>query len=486
MVAGRVGASGSSRPRVLLVSTNRERAPQPVVPNGVACVASALDAAGHHVAVADLCFSPNVEDTLRRAVRDVRPDVIGVSVRNIDNSDRMALRHYTPEAAGMLRLLRDAAPSATVIAGGAAFGVAPDALFDELGVDYAVAGDGERATVSLLEDLAAGRAPGVIPGVVRREGGRTVFTPPGDAADLDALPPSRPDRWLDLRAYERRGATVPIQTKRGCVYKCVYCTYRNVEGWGYRLRDPELVADEIATLRREAGITHFDFVDSTFNSPPRHALAVCEAIARRGLKLHLDTTNFTPAAAFPDLLDGMHAAGFRTLGITAESASDAVLERLEKGFDAAQVRLAAERVERAGIRTLWIFLVGGPGETPATLEETLAFAAWRLGRGDAVYLTAGLRIYPGTTLQRIAIGEGVIAPDDPLLVPRFYFSPSLEWDAAVARLRSFSLGHPRFMFSADSRSRLLPFLTRAASLLRLPRPHWQHMGVFQRLTRAIG
>ena len=486
MVAGPLGTSSSSRPRVLLVSTNRERAPQPVVPNGIACVASALDAAGHHVAVADLCFAPSIEESLRRAVRDVRPDVIGVSVRNIDNSDRMALRHYTPEAADMLRLLRDAAPSATVIAGGAAFGVAPDALFDELGVDYAVAGDGERATVSLLEELAAGRSPGAIPGLVRREGGRTVFTPPGDAADLDALPPSRPDRWLDLRAYERRGATVPIQTKRGCVYKCVYCTYRNVEGWGYRLRDPELVADEIATLRREAGITHFDFVDSTFNSPPRHALAVCEAIARHGLKLHLDTTNFTPAAAFPDLLDGMRAAGFRTLGITAESASDAVLEKLEKGFDAAQVRLAAERVERAGIRTLWIFLVGGPGETPATLEETLGFAAWRLGRGDAVYLTAGLRIYPGTTLQRIAIGEGVIAPDDPLLVPRFYFSPALEWDAAVTRLRAFSLDHPRFMFSADSRSRLLPYLTRAASLLRLPRPHWQHMGVFQRLTRAIG
>ena len=60
-------------------------------------------------------------------------------------------------------------------------------------------------------------------------------------------------------------------------------------------------------------------------------------------------------------------------------------------------------------------------------------ARWRLGRGDTVYLTAGLRIYPGTTLQRIAVGEGVIAPDDPLLVPRFYFSPALEWDAAAEK-----------------------------------------------------
>ena len=144
---------------------------------------------------------------------------------------------------------------------------------------------------------------------------------------------------------------------------------------------------------------HFEFVDSTFNAPPRHAMDVCDAIIRRGLRVHLDTTNFTPAAAPDELLALMRRAGFRWLGITAESASDAVLERMQKGFDAAQVRDVAARVERAGIGVLWIFLVGGPGETTATLEETLAFAAERLARGDAVYLTVGLRIYPGTTLH---------------------------------------------------------------------------------------
>src|SRR6478736_4061463 len=123
----------------------------------------------------------------------------------------------------------------------------------------------------------------------------------------------------------------------------------------------------------------------------------------------------------------MRRAGFRTLGITAESASGAVLEKLEKGFNAAKVAEVAERVEQAGIRTLWIFLVGGPGETPGTLEETLAFAAKRLNHGDAVYLTVGLRIYPGTTLHRIAIAEGVVIAGDPLLVPSFYFSKELDF-----------------------------------------------------------
>ena len=472
--------------RVLLVSTNRERQPYPVVPNGLACVASALDAAGHNIRFLDLCFARDPIAAARGAAREFRPDVIGVSVRNIDNSDAIALRHYTPEARTIMHALRAAAPGAKVVAGGAAFGVAPEALFRDFGVDYAVAGDGERASVALVNALWSGEAIEASPGLVRDRGGTVTFTPPGEDADLDSLPRPSLHRWIDLARYQRHGATIPIQTKRGCVYKCVYCTYRNVEGWGYRTRDPELVADEIEELRIKAGVNDFDFVDSTFNSPPGHALQVCEAISRRGLKVRLDTTNFTPATASPELLSAMKRAGFRTLGITAESASDPVLERLEKGFTAAKVREVAERVERHGIRTLWIFLVGGPGETAETVEETLAFAKWRLLRGDAVYTTVGLRVYPGTTLHRIAIDEGVVPPDNALLDPTFYFSSSLSFDTVVARLKRFAADHPRFMFSADSRSAVLPYLTRAASVLRLPRPHWQYMGVFQRVTRSLG
>ena len=472
--------------RVLLVSTNRERQPYPVVPNGLACVASALDAAGHNVRFLDLCFARDPIGRARSVASDFRPDVVGVSVRNIDNSDAIALRHYTPQAREVLRALRTAAPQAKIVAGGAAFGVAPEALFRDLSVDYAVAGDGERASVALIAALAAGKAVEGIPGVVREQNGSVVFTPPGEDADLDSLPSPGLHRWIDLARYQRNGATVPIQTKRGCVYKCIYCTYRNVEGWGYRTRDPELVADEIEELKAKAGIHHFDFVDSTFNSPPGHALQVCEAITRRNLRVQLDTTNFTPAAASSELLSAMKAAGFKSLGITAESASDPVLAKLEKGFNAAKVREVAERVESHGIRTLWIFLIGGPGETRHTLEETLHFAKWRLLRGDAVYLTVGLRIYPGTTLHRLAITEGVVPADSALLDPTFYFSSEMDFTKTVARLKQFSTDHPRFMFSADSRSVVLPYLTRAASVLHLPRPHWRYMGLFQRVARAIG
>jgi radical SAM superfamily enzyme YgiQ (UPF0313 family) len=470
---------------VLLVSANRERQPYPVVPNGLACVASALDARGHEVRFLDLCFARDPLRAVERAAIQFDPGIVGVSIRNIDNSDSIALRHYTPEAKSVFEAIRRSAPNARLIAGGAAFGVAPEALFKELGVDYAVAGDGERAAVSLVDALIEGSDVPPIPGLVRAVDDTIHFCPPSEDADLDSLPAPRLDRWIDLARYERHGATVPIQTKRGCVYRCVYCTYRNVEGFGYRLRDPESVADEIAGLKSRARVHHFDFVDSTFNSPPGHAAEVCEAIIRRRIDVQLDTTNFTPAAAPAELLDAMRRAGFRTLGITAESASDSVLERLEKGFNAAKVRETAERVERSGMKTLWIFLVGGPGESAKTLAETLAFASWRLERGDAAYVTVGLRIYPGTTLHRIAESEGVVARGDSLLDPVFYFSPHLDRGHAVATLRQFAARYPRFMFSADSRSALLPILTRVASVARLPRPHWQYMGAFQRIVRAL-
>jgi len=102
-----------------------------------------------------------------------------------------------------------------------------------------------------------------------------------------------------------------------------------------------------------------------------------------------------------------------------------------------------------------------------------------------VYVTVGLRIYPGTTLHRIAVTEGVVSEGDSLLAPAFYFSPTLQFDGAVSRLRRFAADHPRFMFSADSRSVILPYLTRAASVLHLPRPHWRYMGLFQRMARAV-
>ncbi len=99
------------------MSTNRERQPYPVVPNGLACVASALRDAGHAVQFLDLCFSREPVSDAKDAALSFNPDFIGISVRNIDNSDAIALRHYTPDALEIVNAIRAAAPRAVLIAG---------------------------------------------------------------------------------------------------------------------------------------------------------------------------------------------------------------------------------------------------------------------------------------------------------------------------------------------------------------------------------
>lgn len=473
-------ARPGTRPRALLVSTNRERSPQPCVPNGPAAVAASLVRSGWAVSALDLCFVREPDRALREAIRSERPDAVAFSVRNLDNSDLVATEHYVPAARRLVAVARGET-TVPLVGGGAAFGVAPAGLVSALDLDAGVAGDGELVAPRVLEAAAGGRAGIELPGVAWR--GASRITPPAPPADLDALPAPEPWRWADLRRYQRHGATVPVQTKRGCVFGCVYCTYLNVEGKGYRLRSPAAVVDEVRALSRH-GVRRVDFVDSTFNSPLHHAVAVAEALARVHTGVSLDTTNFTPAVASPELFAAMRRAGFRWLGITAESASDPVLDQLRKGFDVARLHACAARAEAAGIRVLWIFLAGGPGETPDTLDETLRFAAGRLARGDAAYLTVGLRVYPGTVLQSIAEAEGQVAPGDPLLAPRFYLSPALPLERALERLREFAAREPRFMFSADSRNPAMPRLVRLASLLGLPRPHWRYLSLFRRLAGA--
>lgn len=446
----------------------------------MAAVASSLDRAGWAVTALDLCFVRSGEEALRSALATAEPDVVAFSVRNIDNSDLIATEHYVPAAARLVEAVRRER-AVPVVGGGAAFGVAPLALVEALDLDAGVAGDGEAVSPLLCEAVASGRSRAPLPGVAWR--GATRCAAPAPPADLDALPAGEPWRWADLPRYQRHGATVPVQTKRGCVFGCVYCTYLSVEGKGYRLRSPRAVVEEIVALARY-GVRRVDFVDSTFNSPLHHAVAVAEELARARTGVGVDTTNFTPAVSSPELFAAMRRAGFRWLGITAESASDPVLDRLDKGFDASRLHACAERAERAGIRVLWIFLAGGPGETAGTLEETLRFAAGRLARGDAVYMTVGLRIYPGTRLQSIAAAEGRVPPGDPLLAPRFYLSPALPLEPALARLRAFAGAHPRFLFSADSRNPAMPRLVRLASLLGLPRPHWRYLHLFRRLAGA--
>jgi radical SAM superfamily enzyme YgiQ (UPF0313 family) len=120
----------------------------------------------------------------------------------------------------------------------------------------------------------------------------------------------------------------------------------------------------------------------------------------------------------------MAAAGCSEVALGFESGCERILREMNKRFTPADVRHTSDLLARRGIRRMGFLLLGGPGETRESVEESLAFA--RSLRLDDLRITVGIRIYPGTALARRAVAEGVIEGGDDLLRPRFYLASGLE------------------------------------------------------------
>lgn len=462
--------------RILLVNTNRELRPHPVMPIGMACVAQALERAGHHVEVCDLSFARDPERAIAQAVRAARPGLVGLSIRNLDNSSFAAPHSYLPELRRIAGYCREASGAPLVI-GGPAVGVAPHALLATLQADWAVVGEGEAVAVALAGCVEHHESPIGLPGLL---GARDrTWAPP--AMRLPPSPPGSLARYVEVKRYLRRGAALPVQTRRGCALRCAYCTYPAIEGAGYRLLELETVVEEMERLRQEAGCGSFEFVDSTFNIPLPYTQRLCELLARRPQRLNLQATGLSPAQSSPELLQAMRRAGFRTVVCSPDSAADPVLAGLGKGFTRADLERLVDWVHQAGLVTLWSFLFGGPGETEATARETLRFIARRLAGHDVVFIAAGLRIYPGTPLERLARAEGLVAPGDDLLAPRFYLSPHL----SLGRLEQvFAQELPAIrncFFLADLQHGAIPWLERACAALGVAPPLWRFAPYLRRV-----
>lgn len=358
--------------RVLLVSANREQFPSPVVPIGMLYVAGAARAAGHDVRALDLCFADDWRAEIAAEVAAHPPDVVGVSLRNLhDNSygDSEPLLAYYGEVGEVLR----AHTRAPIVLGGAAITLQPEALLTRTGATTAVVGEGERAFLDVLDRIARGETP---PRIVRSAAAEGVVTSlakgrtMGLAADLDAMP--RPARDLtDPRYFEIEG-TDSVQTKRGCAFQCAYCDYPDLEGRKVRTRDPERVVDEMIARGTAPGVSHLFVVDSVFNVPRSHALAICEGLAGRGAPVPW-VAYVSPASLDDALVAAMKRAGCIGAEIGTDTGSDASLARLSKPFTLDDVRRVRESFVRHGICDAHTFVLGAEGEGVREAEETFAF-----------------------------------------------------------------------------------------------------------------
>ncbi len=417
--------------RVLLISANTERMNMTTMPLGLALVAAATRRAGHEVTVLDLLTAGDPGAAVRAAVAAARPEAIGISVRNIDDQDRQEPRFLAAQARDVVARCRAASP-APVVLGGAGYSICPHGLLDFLGADFGIRGDGEAAFPELLDRLARGRDPHGLPGLHVR--GEETDSGLALAADLDALPLWDP--CLASFAGEAAGLWVPVQSRRGCPHRCSYCSTAAIQGCRYRPRSPRLVADALAA-QAGAGFRRFYFVDNSFNLPGDYALELCREIRSRRLDIEWNCILY-PNFVSEELVSDMAAAGCTAVSLGFESASPAVLAAMNKQFRAEDVRRVSDRLAARGIRRMGFLMFGGPGETRATVEESLAFTD-SLGLEELV-VTVGIRLYPGTPLARRAVAEGVVAPGQDLLHPSFYLAPGLEpWIYEHLAARGLSL-----------------------------------------------
>lgn len=315
------------------------------------------------------------------------------------------------------------------------------------GVSCAVLGDGETVFPALLKVFPSDQTPREIPGTAWIAD-NTFFSCPcrlSCPSDYSVAPDF--SRWVDIRKYLSCLTAVPLQAKLGCHFGCVYCTYRKIEGNTYRLFDRAGVVESVKRLS-DSGLKHIEFVDNVFNSPYGHAMSLCEDLARIRHKALLYSLELNPFHIDHELLSVMERAGFRGIGITAESASDKVLSSLGKGYGAGSVHHTAEVVNRHSLPCVWIFMLGGPGETDKTVEEILRFAEHSIRPTDTAFFNLGVRIYPGTELEAIARRQGVLSlPEGEMLRPAFYVSPEVDPEWMVKKVKDSLSRHMNFINS---------------------------------------
>jgi radical SAM superfamily enzyme YgiQ (UPF0313 family) len=399
--------------RVLIVATNTARLNMPTMPLGAAHVYEAARSAGHDVRFIDMMH----HDDLPAAVAAWNPRVIGLSVRNIDDQEMDDPTMLVEQVKPVVAACRSTS-AAPLVLGGPGYSIFPTRVLDLLGADYGIAGDGEEPFVALLDALERGSDPAGLPGLHVAGGPRAA--PPPASSHTQRWPLPRPELWSYVDP-ETPDLWVPVQTRRGCPNDCSYCSTWMIQGRRIRSLPPDVAARGMADMAR-AGFRRFYIVDNSFNIPRPYALELCRLLSR------LDEPITWRAILYPqnvdeELVDAMHEAGCVEVALGFESGSPRILRAMNKRYTPRDVRSVSDMLDAHGIRRMGFLLLGGPGETRETVEESLAFA--RSLRLDMLRITVGIRIYPGTPLARTAVQEGIVAPDDDLFEPRFYLAPGL-------------------------------------------------------------
>ncbi len=397
--------------RVLLLSSNTTIDPYPVYPTGMGIVASALVNAGHETRQFDFLVRDKSETELINMINEFRPEYIGISIRNIDSNDHClsGADWYLQNDLNLMKVIRKTT-NAPVILGGSGFSVMPEEILRYLKADYGIAGEGEKVICDLIESLNSGKTyPVLTRADAAFSSGDRTYGPLWDGMFVDY--------------YMERSAMLSIQTKRGCPYQCAYCTYPEIEGRTVRCKASDGIADEIERLKMNYGVDTFYFTDSIFNDMKKSYLELAETLVRRNTGIKW-AAFFRPDAVSREEMLLLKRSGLYAVEAGGDAASDETLEGLNKHLTFDDIYAFNTLCVQAEIPCAHYVIFGGPQETEATIKKALKNLD-KL-KNCVVFAFSGIRVFPGTLIQKRAIEEGILKHDTSLLEPFYYFSPHID------------------------------------------------------------
>lgn len=380
--------------RFMLINPHCPLSEGPTPPLGIAYVAAALEAAGIEVRVLDLVTHPHDRQFLEEVLASFRPQIVGSTAVTMTFND----------AKKVLQDIKAVDPDILTVMGGPHVTFcARETLESVPELDLIVLGEGEATVVDLATEADGKRDWSAVKGLAYRNGGEVRGTEARPLLDVNTLPmPAR--HLLPLGRYRALNMPISTTTSRGCPFPCIFCVGSKMVGPKVRYRHAHTVVDELAYLAG-LGFPQVNIADDLFTAKKDHCLAICDEILAR--KLDFTWSCFSRVDTIsPPVLERMKEAGCKTIGFGVETANAEILKTVRKGITIPKVVAAIEMSVAAGIDPHVSFILGLPGETPATLNETLEFGH-RIEALGASYGFHLLAPFPGTAVRERSEEYGV-------------------------------------------------------------------------------
>jgi len=405
--------------KILLVQAYLGTQEPPIFPLGLSYLAAAVK--GHNVKVFDPNVVENPPSEFTNILLGFRPEIVGISLRNIDSTNKRKVVFYYRFFKEMISLVEKYLNGhCRLVVGGPGFSMfANEIMRDVPAIEYGVFVEAENAFRELIENLDQ---PEKVKGIFYRKNRKVMFTGPREHSDLDTLMP--PDRTIiSMAPYINIPDAIGVETKRGCIFSCSYCVYGFLNGKKYRLINPVRVVDDIEFLYDELGIRHFMFIDSVFNNPLPHAEAICREIIRRSIDVRWSAW-FHEKFMTEEFIRIAKEAGCNKVMLSPDGIDPDTLRGLGKS-QAKQDILRCFNMLKSDIGKIEVyynFFKNPPKQNLVGFLSLLRFyvrAKFQL-KSRVHFEFNSLRIEPHTELCEMALKEGLIDVNDPLLYPKYY------------------------------------------------------------------